>query len=112
MLNYILRRLLIMIPFLILVSILSFIIIQLPPGSYVDSYIHNLELQGGTFNEKQKANLEAMYGLDKPLTTQYFLWISKIILHGNFGNSFQYNRPVADILIERIPKTAASVVCA
>lgn len=107
MLNYIYRRVLILIPFLILVSLVSFVVIQLPPGNYVDSYIRNLTLQGGTVNAEQKAAIEAQYGLDKPLAVQYGIWISNIIFHGNFGNSFQYNRPVADILSERIPRTVA-----
>jgi peptide/nickel transport system permease protein len=59
MLKFIVRRIGILIPLLILVSIVSFIVIQLPPGDYVDSYIRNLELQGGTLNTAQKASLRA-----------------------------------------------------
>ena len=105
MVNFILRRSLILIPFLVLISIISFIVIQLPPGTYVDTYVNNLKLQGGTVSEEQKASIEAMYGLDKPLPVQYGIWITNIVLHGNFGNSFRYNRPVTDILQERIPRT-------
>ncbi len=107
MLKFIVRRIGILIPLLILVSIVSFIVIQLPPGDYVDSYIRNLELQGGTLNTAQKASLERQYGLDQPMIVQYFMWISKIVLHGDFGNSFKYQRPVADLLNERIPRTIA-----
>ncbi len=103
----ILRRLLILIPFLFLISLMSFIIIQLPPGNFVDTYIHNLEAQGGTVNDAQKAQLMAQYGLDKPLPAQYLQWISNIILHGDFGDSFRYNEPVATILAERVPRTIA-----
>ena len=102
MLNFILRRSLILIPFLFLISIISFTVIQLPPGTYVDTYVNNLKLQGGTVSEEQKASIEAMYGLDKSLPVQYGLWITNIVLRGNFGNSFRYNRPVTDILQERI----------
>jgi peptide/nickel transport system permease protein len=105
MTQFILHRALILIPFLILVSIMSFIIIQLPPGDYVDTYVRNLELQGGSVNADQKAALEAQYGLDKSLPAQYGLWITNIIFHGDFGNSFRYQRPVADILKERVPRT-------
>ncbi len=105
MLNFILRRSLILIPFLFLISIISFIVIQLPPGTYVDTYVNNLKMQGGTVSEEQKASIEAMYGLDKPLPVQYAIWITNIALRGNFGNSFRYNRPVADILKERVPRT-------
>jgi len=107
MLNFILRRSLILIPFLFLISIISFTVIQLPPGTYVDTYVNNLKLQGGTVSEEQKASIEAMYGLDKPMAVQYGLWITNIILRGNFGNSFRYNRPVTDILQERIPRTVS-----
>lgn len=105
MIKFILRRIIILIPLLILVSMVSFIVIQLPPGNYVDSYIRNLELQGGTINDAQKAALEKQYGLDKPLLVQYWMWISRIILHGDFGNSFKYQRPVSVLLMERIPRT-------
>jgi len=107
MFKFIVRRIGILIPLLILVSIVSFIVIQLPPGDYVDSYIRNLELQGGTLNAAQKVSLERQYGLDQPMIVQYFMWISKIVLHGDFGNSFKYQRPVVDLLNERIPRTIA-----
>jgi len=105
MVHFILRRSLILIPFLVLISIISFLVIQLPPGTYVDTYVNNLRLQGGTVSEEQKASIEAMYGLDKSLPVQYGIWITNIVLRGNFGNSFRYNRPVTDILQERIPRT-------
>ena len=105
--QFILQRLALLIPFLFLVSIMSFIIIQLPPGDYVDSYIRNLQLQGGTVNDAQKAALEAQYGLDKSFPVQYLSWIGNIILHGDFGNSFRYQVPVEQILAERIPRTIA-----
>ncbi len=105
--QFILQRLAILIPFLFLVSVMSFVIIQLPPGDYVDSYVRNLQLQGGTVNEAQKADLEAQYGLDKSLPEQYVIWISNIILRGDFGNSFRYQQPVEQILAERVPRTIA-----
>src|SRR5579859_4758404 len=107
MLNYIAHRVILTIPFLFLISIVSFVVIQLPPGNYVDSYVTTLEAQGGTVNADQKAALVALYGLDKPVPVQYALWITNIVFHGNFGNSFLYKRPVADILVERIPVTVA-----
>jgi len=107
MLNFILRRIVILIPFMFLISVVSFIVIQLPPGDYVTSYIRNLQLQGGTVNEAQKASLERQYGLNQPLLMQYGKWISRIIFHGDFGNSFLYQRPVVEILKERIPRTIA-----
>jgi peptide/nickel transport system permease protein len=107
MLHFVARRLFIMFPFLLVISIVVFVVIQLPPGSYVDSYVTSLRMQGGTVNADQVASIKALYGLDKSLVQQYFVWISKIVFHGNFGNSFRYNRPVVDILMERVPLTMA-----
>jgi peptide/nickel transport system permease protein len=103
--QFIIRRLFILIPFLFMVSALAFFVIQLPPGSFVDTYRRNLEAQGGTVSDAQVQALEARYGLDKPVLVQYGVWISNIILRGDFGNSFRYQRPVADILWERLPRT-------
>ncbi len=102
---FIVRRLLIFVPFLVLVSALAFVVIQLPPGSFVDTYRRNLEAQGGTVNVAQLAALERRYGLDKPVIVQYGVWISNIVFRGDFGNSFRFQRPVADILWERLPRT-------
>jgi peptide/nickel transport system permease protein len=102
---FIIRRLLMLIPFLFLISALAFVVIQLPPGSFVDTYKRNLEAQGGTVNEGQLKALEVRYGLDKPLLVQYGIWISNILFRGDFGNSFTYQRPVIDILKERLPRT-------
>jgi peptide/nickel transport system permease protein len=102
---FIVRRVLMLIPFLFLVSALSFVVIQLPPGSFVDTYKRNLEAQGGVVNQAQLQALEVRYGLDKPLVVQYGIWISNMVLRGDFGNSFTYQRPVIDILKERLPRT-------
>jgi len=102
---FIVRRVLMLVPFLFLISALAFIVIQLPPGSFVDTYRQNLEAQGGVVNEAQLQALEARYGLDKPLLVQYGIWISNIIFRGDFGNSFTFQRPVVDILKERLPRT-------
>ncbi|KPV54897.1 ABC transporter permease [Kouleothrix aurantiaca] len=103
--HFILRRLLMLVPFLFLVSALAFIVIQLPPGSFIDTYRRNLEAQGGTVNEAQLKALEVRYGLDKPVIVQYAIWTGNILSRGDFGNSFRYQRPVADILWERVPRT-------
>jgi len=104
---YIVRRAMLLVPFLFLISLISFIVIQLPPGSFVDTYRQNLESQGGSLNEGQLAALEERYGLDQPLPVQYVRWITNIVFEGDFGNSFRYQRPVADILVERVPRTVA-----
>jgi peptide/nickel transport system permease protein len=104
---FIVRRVLMLIPFLFLVSALSFVVIQLPPGSFVDTYKRNLEAQGGVVNQAQLQALEVRYGLDKPLVVQYGIWISNMLFRGDFGNSFTYQRPVIDILKERLPRTVS-----
>ena len=107
MLRFIVRRVAILIPLLALVSVVAFVVIQLPGGGFVDSYIRQLELQGGSVNAAQRETLIQQYGLDKPVLVQYFIWISKIVLHGDFGNSFKFQRPVLDLLMERVPRTIA-----
>jgi peptide/nickel transport system permease protein len=111
MARFVLRRLLILIPFLFLISVVSFTVIQLPPGDFVDTYVRNLEVQGGSVNQGQRAAIEAQYGLDKPMYVQYGIWIEHIA-QGDFGNSFLYDRPVGDILKERVPRTVGIALAA
>lgn len=106
MTSFVIRRLLLLVPFLFVISIVAFVIIQLPPGDYVDTYVRNLEMQGGAVNQAQVEALRARYGLDQPLVGQYWLWVSNM-LGGDFGNSFLYDRPVSEVLAERIPRTIA-----
>ncbi len=103
---YIIRRILYMVVLLLLMSIISFIIIQLPPGDYLSAYIAQLRMSGQELNEAQIASLIKQYGLDLPVYQQYFKWMWNI-LHGDFGRSFQWNRPVSDLLGERLPLTMA-----
>jgi peptide/nickel transport system permease protein len=105
MLKYILRRILILIPMLILLSIISFSIIQLPPGSYLDTYVTNLQAQGLTVDQAEIDRLTRQYGLDQPLYIQYFRWMRNFLLRGDLGRSFIENRPVTEILQERVPPT-------
>jgi len=94
-----------MIVLLFAVSVVVFIIIQLPPGDYLTSYITTLELKGTEVSEAQIAILKEQYGLDLPLYQQYVKWIWRIF-HGDFGRSFQYGwRPVSELLAERLPLT-------
>lgn len=104
MLFYIMRRILYMIPTLLIISIISFIIIQLPPGDYLTSYIAHLREQGEIVDEALIASLEKRYGLDQPIYVQYFKWI-KGVLHGNFGQSFEWNKPVSELIWGRLTLT-------
>ncbi|MGQ9632207.1 MAG: ABC transporter permease [bacterium] len=107
MLNYLARRIVIMIPLLFVISVTSFIIIQLPPGDYVETYVNNLQRSGNPLDESIIKMLRERYALDKPLPLQYAIWMKNILVQGDFGNSFAYNRPVRDILLERVPRTIA-----
>ena len=107
MLVYILRRLLLLIPVLAIISLVVFIIIQLPPGDYLSAYVSRLEASGVTVTEEQAAALKRQYGLDLPFFDQYLRWITNILFEGDFGRSFNWNKPVSAILVERIPLTMA-----
>jgi len=100
----ILRRLLWMIPTLIVISLLSFTIIQLPPGDYLTSYIAALEATGDTVSEEQVAALRARYNLDEPYHIQYIRWLTGLV-RGDLGMSFEWNKPVTGLIGERIMLT-------
>ena len=106
MLSFILRRLLIMIPMLLVLSIISFTVIQLPPGDYLSTYIRQLEAMGRTFDEAEIANLKQQYGLDQPMIVQYFKWMGTVF-QGTFGRSFLWQMPVSEVLATRLPMTIA-----
>ena len=93
-----------MVPTLIVISIISFTIIQLPPGDYLTSYIANLQETGETADEAVVASLRARYGLDNPLHVQYWKWISGVV-RGDFGQSFSMGRPVKELIWERLGLT-------
>lgn len=101
---YIGRRLLYMIPTLIVISIISFVLIQLPPGDFLSSYIATLAASGDHVDAALEAALRKRYGLDQPLYVQYFKWISGM-LRGDFGYSFEWNRPVSELIGERLALT-------
>lgn len=102
---YILRRLLYLIPMLFIISIVSFVIIQLPPGDIISSQIAELEMLYGDRAEEQVELLRTTHGLDQPVLAQYFRWIWRIITRWDFGYSFGEQRPVADIIASRLPLT-------
>ncbi|MDQ3540275.1 MAG: ABC transporter permease [Chloroflexota bacterium] len=105
MAQYIGRRVLLMIPTLFAISIVSFIIIQLPPGDFLTTLVAQLSSQGESVNQEALNALRSQYGLGEPVYVQYFLWIRNILLHGDFGDSFEYNRPVRDLVGSRIAWT-------
>ena len=104
---YIARRVLFLFPMLFVISAVVFWIIQLPPGDFMSTYIANLESSGIEVSDELAMTLRRQYGLDRPITYQYFYWIRNIVTEGDWGRSFSWNKPVADILAERVPLTVA-----
>jgi peptide/nickel transport system permease protein len=105
MISYIFLRILRMVPQLLLISILAFIIIQLPPGDYLTEYMRNLERSGVEVNQVMIDRYTSMYGLDKPMHMQYLIWIGNIITKGDFGYSFAWSRQVTDVILPRMGTT-------
>jgi peptide/nickel transport system permease protein len=100
-LNYLVYRLLIMIPTLIAISLLIFIIIQLPPGDYFSTYIAELQAQGEAADPTKIEFLRQQYGFDKPIWQQYLFWVGGL-LRGDLGYSFEYNLPVSAVVGDRL----------
>jgi peptide/nickel transport system permease protein len=107
MLGFIVRRVLYMVPTLFLISVVAFVIIALPPGDYLTTMVAQMRAQGVEVDAGRLAALEARYGLGQPIYTQYLKWIAAIFTHLDFGQSFQLNRPVGDVLAQRLPLTVA-----
>jgi peptide/nickel transport system permease protein len=110
LLGYIVRRLLLMIPTLGFISLISFVVIQLPPGNFLTSYVAGLAQQGITVDQAAIETLRQRYGLGQPLIEQYWKWISGIVLHGDFGQSFGWNVPVSSLLWGRVGMTFALAI--
>jgi peptide/nickel transport system permease protein len=105
MLRYIARRLLLTIPTIVAISIVSFAIIQLPPGDFLTSLVANKEAQGEIIDDAFVESLRERYGLGQPFYIQYWKWISGIVLRGDFGQSFEWNQPVAALIWDRLAFT-------
>ena len=105
MLVYILRRVMLMIPTLFVISIISFVVIQLPPGDYLSSYVATLRAQGDLVDEQELAVMQQRYGLGQPIYVQYYKWISGIILRGDWGQSMEWQQPVKNLIWERMALT-------
>ena len=106
MLTYLLTRVVSMLISLVAVSIIAFLIIQLPPGDFID-YLETRSI--GTepqfVSEEEVEALRAHYGLDRPLYVQYLKWASRIVFHGDFGMAFLWDQPVIHLIRERLPFT-------
>ena len=105
MLTYLVRRIVLLVPTIFAISVIAFVVIQLPPGDYLTTYISTLAAQGGeSVDSSQVAALRSQYGLDQPVYVQYGKWAWNA-LHGDFGYSFDWRRPVAGLIWSRLGLT-------
>ncbi len=111
MLTYLMRRFLIAVLTCLVISLATFIIVRLPPGDFVDSYIANLASSGSTVSIEQAQALRRDLGLDRPVLVQYGLWMINVV-QGNFGVSMLFKRPVAEVIGDRLWLTVAVSVSA
>src|SRR5829696_4230273 len=105
MTSYILRRFLYMVLLMFIGSMVSFMVITLPPGDYISYYLDRVtSYTGASVSPEELAALRAYYGLNDPEYVQYFKWLWRV-LHGDLGRSFGWNRPVAELILDRLPMT-------
>ena len=110
MLRYLFTRLAQAVPVLVVMSIITFAIIQAPPGDYGDFIRKNMMLQGNASYEAANNAAEAYretHGLNDPMPLQYLRWVWGIVSRGDFGQSYAYNKPVWDVVAQRLPPTIA-----
>ena len=105
MVSFIIRRILVLVPTIIIISILAYIVIELPPGDYVTNYMMVLQqTQGRDLSEAMLENLRKAYGLDRPVYVRYFIWFGKFV-RGDLGYSLRWKKPVTELLADRLPLT-------
>jgi peptide/nickel transport system permease protein len=105
MLRFLMRRVLSLVVTMFAVSLVAFAIIQLPPGDFLTSYIANLAADGQADSQKLVDQLRENYGLDQPVYVQYWKWMTNILTKGDFGQSFEWTRPVEDVVASRMGMT-------
>ena len=99
---YLARRVLYMLFLLLLLSLVAFVIIQLPPGNIVSQEVAQLRQQSIPVTPEVRRALERAYGLDRSLPQQYLGWLVRIVTRGDLGVSFTHNAPVSELITERI----------
>ena len=102
MFRYIVKRLIFAVPTLLAVSVIAFIIIQLPPGDYLSTLMADWASQGGAVEQGTVAAMRERYGLDQPIYFQYYKWIFGILTRGDFGVSFELGQPVTQLIWGRL----------
>lgn len=110
MLGYIVRRVLLMFPTLFLVSVVSFIALQLPPGDYLTTFASQLSSAGESVDQQAIDNLRERYGLGQPVEVQYVKWVTGIITRGDWGQSMEWQKPVSSLIWDRMGLTVALAV--
>ncbi len=101
LLHYVLKRLLLAIPTLIIVSMISYVVIELPPGDFLTSYVMSLTATGEYIEEGEVEALKTRYGLDQPVYVRYVKWIAGVV-RGDFGYSLEWKLPVKDLIWDRL----------
>ncbi len=104
MLSYLVRRVILAVFTVWAISVLSFAIIQLPPGDYVDAYIAQMSASGSIVSQQEAENLRIQYGLNQPIYVQYFKWVT-LAMRGNFGMAMEWGRPVTEVIGDRLALT-------
>lgn len=105
MISFIARRLVLMVPTIFAISVVAFLIIQLPPGDFLDSMLARMRAEGADISPAMLEQLRTQYGLGEPLYVQYWKWISGIVFRGDFGRSFEWQQPVSSLIWDRIGLT-------
>lgn len=103
--RYILKRMVEILVLFLAVSVLVFVLIQLPPGDFLSTRIEMMRMEGTPMNQSEIDAYTRQYHLDQPVFTQYFYWVRGIVLHGDFGYSFNYDMPVKDVIGSRMLMT-------
>ena len=101
MLIYLSQRLGLALVTCVCISVLTFIIIRLPPGDFIDAYIANLTASGSSVSAEQAEAMRHDYGLDQPVVVQYARWMGRV-LQGDFGVSMVWRRPVTEVIGDRL----------
>ena len=105
MIRFFVHRLILMVATLAAVSVVAFVLIQLPPGDYADAYANKRQQAGAPISVQELDEMRLRLGLDRPWYVQYGSWVSAIVLKGDLGYSWEWRRPVVDVIAERLPLT-------
>lgn len=107
MAKYVLQRFVIMVVMLAALSFIIFVVIELPPGDFADRRALSLRSTGVLVTQEEVIAIRHQLGLDRPWYVRYFTWVSNILLHGNFGDSFAVHMPVSEVLGQRVGLTVS-----